>query len=107
MLSLGPLREALPVLRVLRQAAGPRHLQPVPARLRRRPLQAAIRLRKRPPALQLPQLSGFARPYGGGMTNADIPDVSNGDVIAFGARHGVEALVAPDEDGIPRVWVDE
>lgn len=41
------------------------------------------------------------------MTRDDIPDLSNADVIAFGARHGVEALVAPDEDGIPRVWVDE
>ncbi|MFF3912675.1 hypothetical protein ACFYZB_04190 [Streptomyces sp. NPDC001852] len=41
------------------------------------------------------------------MTSDDIPELSNADVMAFGARHGVEAFVAPDEDGVPRVWVDE
>jgi hypothetical protein len=34
-------------------------------------------------------------------------EISNEDLIEFGVRHGVEAFVAPDEDGIPRVWVDE
>lgn len=34
-------------------------------------------------------------------------ELSNEDVIAFGVRHGVEAFVAPDEDGISRVFVDE
>ncbi|MEU8688835.1 hypothetical protein [Streptomyces sp. NPDC048665] len=41
------------------------------------------------------------------MTNDNAPELTNDDILAFGTRHGVEAYVAPDEDGIPRVWVDE
>jgi hypothetical protein len=41
------------------------------------------------------------------MTTDDTPELSNADILAFGVRHGVEAFVAPDDDGIPRVWVDE
>ena len=41
------------------------------------------------------------------MSSDDMPELSIDDVTAFGVRHGVESFVAPDEDGIPRVWVDE